>query len=167
MKKNMRKSTPPSNERLLSFAFLFGPHLADDDSTLPLSLLYHISIPSIALAPSDNQNIVNFSWFEWIVLNCYQEDIERTKRNKSYCYKFYRSIKRSEEAQQDFVYIYIAEPLERCISVKRIYRRPKVNLGIGMDVGGANTGGIERSGMEIIDWLAGGSGNVVDVLFCS
>lgn len=40
---------------------------------------------------------------------------------------------------------------------RRIYRRPKVNLGVGVDVGVVNTGGIERPGM--IGWLGMADGS--------
>ena len=66
-----------------------------------------------------------------------------------------------------YVYMYVAaqSPLE-------CHRRPKVNLGIGMDVGAAKTGGgMDRSGIDFIGWLSsdgggGGGGGITDV-FCS
>lgn len=46
--------------------------------------------------------------------------------------------------------------------IRKIHRRPKVNLGIGVDVGAENTGGIECPGM--IGWL--GMANGFTVGFC-
>lgn len=46
--------------------------------------------------------------------------------------------------------IYVTGPWRMSMNPERIHRRPKVNLGIDIDVGVANTGGgIERPGMDI------------------
>lgn len=42
--------------------------------------------------------------------------------------------------------------------VRRIHRRPKVNLGAGVDVGVVNTGGIERPGMMVDEFTDGFGG---------